>query len=382
MKPKLEMAHILREYGANFIQESNPLKYHLRTLNAIEKCRTAALGGHVERCTDCGHERIAYNSCRNRHCPKCQATNRERWIMERQEDLLDCKYFHVVFTLPEALNNFCLHYPDKLYEMLFQSSKETLMTFGRDERYLGAQTGAVAVLHTWGQTLTLHPHVHIIVPAGGIDKNGDWKHTKNEGRFLFPVKAMSKVYRGKFMELFKIFLDEKGMEFKEELRQHLYEKQWVVYAKRPFGGPGQVIEYLGRYTHKVAISNHRLQSMENGKISFSYKDYRDGSKTKTMTLGVNEFLRRFCMHILPKGFRKIRHYGILASRNKPVLKQQQRKMGCLPEKPNKKDNSTISKEQLGYDMMICPCCKKGKMKTILNFKPHSPPMQINDKRKI
>lgn len=375
------MADILLEYGEKFNCEYQPLKYHQRTLNAIEQCRTAALGGHVERCTDCGHERIAYNSCRNRHCPKCQTTNRDKWIAARQEELLDCKYFHVVFTLPEALNTFCLHYPDKLYDMLFHASRETLCTFGRDEKYLGAQIGAIAVLHTWGQTLTLHPHVHIIVPAGGIDKNGNWKQTRQDGKFLFPVKAMSKVYRGKFMELFKFFLDEQGMELKVELRQQLYEKEWVVYAKRPFGGPAQVIEYLGRYTHKIAISNHRLQSMENGKISFTYKDYREGAKTKTMTLEVNEFLRRFCMHILPKGFRKIRHYGILASRNKPALKQQQRKMDCLPEKPNEKDNSSISKERLSYDMMICPCCKKGKMETILNFKPHSPPMKINDKSK-
>lgn len=378
MRPKLEIAHILREYGEKFICECNPLKYHRKTLGALQKCRTAALGGHVERCNDCGHERIAYNSCRNRHCPKCQATNRERWILERQQDLLDCKYFHVVFTLPQVLNIFCMFYPERLYNILFLSAKETLFAFGKDEKYLGAKMGAIAILHTWGQTLQLHPHIHMIVPAGGIDQTGHWKHTRTGGKYLFPVKAMSKVYRGKFVEYFSGFMQSHGMEINKDLRQQLYQKDWVVYAKRPFGGPQQVIEYLGRYTHKIAISNHRLQSMENGKISFSYKDYRDGGKTKTMTLEANEFLRRFCLHILPKGFRKIRHYGILASRNKPVLKQQQSKMACLSERKARKDYVSISKEHLDFDVAACPCCKKGKMEIAFSFKPHAPPVKINN----
>src|SRR5699024_964741 len=255
-----------------------------KVLHAIQYCRTSRFGGHVERCNECGEERIAYNSCRNRHCPKCQGSNRDRWIVNRQKDLLDCKYYHVVFTLPEAVNTFCLHYPRKLYDMLFYASKDTLMTFGRDEKHLGAEMGVISVLHTWGQNLSLHPHVHMIVPAGGVDKSGKWIQHRKNGKYLFPVKAMSKVYRGKFMERFRHFMAEKGMEITPDMHQQLYAKDWVVFAKKPFGGAKQVIEYLGRYTHKVAISNHRLKRIDNGKVTFSYKDYRQGGKKKVMTL--------------------------------------------------------------------------------------------------
>jgi len=304
--------------------------------------------------------------------PKCQTTNRDRWIAAQQADLLDCKYFHVVFTLPEALNRFCLHYPTELYEMLFQSSRETLLAFGRDEKYLGADMGAIAVLHTWGQNLTLHPHVHMIVPAGGIDKDGNWKHTRSEGKYLFPVKAMSAVYRGKFMERFRGFLQAAGMGLTRELQEQLYANDWIVYAKRPFAGADQVIEYLGRYTHKVAISNHRLQSITNDQVSFTYKDYREDSKTKVMTLKATEFLRRFCLHILPKGFRKIRHYGILSSRNKPKLKAQQVKMGLY-----RRVETPYGKiKEKGFDVMQCPCCQTGRMEKVLSFKANAPPFRI------
>jgi hypothetical protein len=200
--------------------------------------------------------------------------------------------------------------------ILFKSSKETLESFGKDEKYLGGDIGCIGILHTWGQTMDLHPHIHYIVPAGGIDPSGHWRHTRSGGKYLFPVKAMSTVFRGKFVTLFKAFLQSKGLAFSDELRHAIYKKEWVVYAKRPFGGAGQVIEYLGRYTHKIAISNHRLQSIDAGKVVFNYKDYGDCGKVKTMTISAPEFLRRFCLHILPKGFRKIRHYGILSSRNK------------------------------------------------------------------
>ncbi|WP_285547200.1 IS91 family transposase [Dyadobacter frigoris] len=368
MRPKYELADILTEYGQDFIAQKQPLKYHQKVLNAINKCRTAALGGHVDRCGECSHERISYNSCRNRHCPKCQTANRDRWIAARQSDLLDCKYFHVVFTLPEVLNHFCLHYPAELYEILFQSSKETLLAFGRDEKYLGAEMGAISILHTWGQNLMLHPHIHMIVPAGGVDQDGNWQHTRSEGKYLFPVKAMSAVYRGKFIERFKAFLQERGMELTAELRQELYAKEWIVYAKRPFGGAQQVIEYLGRYTHKIAISNHRLQSIDRGQISFTYKDYRDDSRTKTMTLEAAEFLRRFCLHILPQSFREIRHYGILSSRNKPKLKEQQAKMGVV----NQNQESPYAKiRENRFDPLACPCCKTGKMETVFVFRANT-----------
>ena len=376
MRPKYELAGIISAYGDRFIAERPVLTYHKKVLSAIERCRTSALGGHVERCNDCGEERICYNSCRNRHCPKCQGGNRDKWIMARQDDLLDCKYFHVVFTLPEALNIFCLHYPQQMYNLLFKVSKETLQTFGSDEKYLGADCGAVAVLHTWGQNLMLHPHVHLIVPAGGIDDDGNWKHTRSEGKYLFPVKAMSAVYQGKFMDGLKNFLEDNAMELTGELKKVLYSKAWVVYAKRPFGGAGQVIEYLGRYTHKIAISNHRLQSINDGNISFSYRDYRDGSKTKVMTLSAIEFLRRFCLHILPKGFRKIRHFGILSSRNKAKLKTVQQKMfipGTIPAKPfiSKLTDTECS------GIKHCPCCRKGRMEIVMTFKANAPPLLIS-----
>ena len=377
MRPRYELADIVSAYSGRFFAERSVLTYHKKVLSAIERCRTAALGGHVERCDNCGEEHISYNSCRNRHCPKCQNGNRERWIQARQDDLLDCKYFHVVFTLPEALNIFCMHYPEQMYNMLFKASKETLQTFGRDERYLGADCGAVAVLHTWGQNLMLHPHVHLIVPAGGIDREGNWKHTRKEGKYLFPVKAMSAVYRGKFVDSFRCFLEDNAMELTGELKKELYAKDWVVYAKRPFGGAAQVIEYLGRYTHKIAISNHRLKSTDAGMVSFTYKDYRDAAKTKLMVLPATEFLRRFCLHILPKGFRKIRHYGILASINKPKLKVVQKEMDIpqtgLPKRESKKENHDTGAKQ-------CPCCEKGKMQVIFVFRANAPPWMMSHHR--
>jgi hypothetical protein len=373
MRPTYELADIICQSVSRFISGRAVLPYHQKVLWAIEKCRTAALGGHVERCTDCGTERVSYNSCRNRHCPKCQGSNRDKWIQARQDDLLDCRYFHVVFTLPECLNSFCLHYPRELYNLLFFSVKQTLQTFGQDEKYLGADVGAVAVLHTWGQTLMLHPHIHLIVPAGGIDKNGHWKHTRTGGKYLFPVKAMSAVYRGKFMTGFKVFLEENGMELTDELRNAVYRKEWVVYAKRPFGGAAQVIEYLGRYTHKIAISNHRLTGIDHGKVSFTYKDYSDTGKTKIMTLDSVEFLRRFCLHILPRGFRKIRHWGILSSRNKPKLKAQQQKMN--PAQTEKQRLVYKKAENFCTEIKQCPCCKTGRMEIVMSFQPNAPPLR-------
>lgn len=380
-RPTLELAGIIKEHRIGFTRTHSPLKQHQRVLNAIEHCRTAYFGGHVDRCNACDHERISYNSCRNRHCPKCQGTNRERWILARQEDLLPCSYFHVVFTLPEELNWFCLRHPAEMYNCLFQASKETILAFGNDTKHLGAQTGMISVLHTWGQNLSLHPHVHLIVPGGGITKAGHWKHARSNGTFLFPVKAMSIVYRGKFMEKLKGILPLLGVALEPELRRKLFSKNWVVYAKQPFGGPKQVIEYLGRYSHKIAISNHRLISNENGVVTFSYKDYAQGSVKKTMKLPAEEFLRRFCLHILPPGFMKIRHYGILASRVKPRLKIQQMRMGIQIIKKEKKDWKVITQTKLNFDVDSCPHCKTGKMIRINSFQAHAPPLYINNKFK-
>jgi len=369
MKPDYEISAIIRRYKRVFYLKYKVLGYHKWVLNALENCRTAALGGHVEQCVECGEIRISYNSCRNRHCPKCQGAQRDRWIESRQEDVVDCKYFHNVFTIPQCLNYYCLHYPKEMYNILFKASKDTVESFGKDEKYLGASIGCIGILHTWGQTLDLHPHIHYIVPAGGIDRTGNWRHTRCEGKYLFPVKAMSAVFRGKFVALFREFLESEGIPFSEELRHDIYKKEWVVYAKRPLGGASQVIEYLGRYTHKIAISNHRIQSIDNGKVVFSYKDYGDEGKVKTMTLGATEFLRRFCLHILPKGFRKIRHYGILSSRKKKTLKELQKKMG-VPDL--KKD--VIVYILSDFKAKRCPCCGKGDMHIIMSFGANAPPL--------
>jgi hypothetical protein len=292
---------------------------------------------------------------------------------------LPVTYFHAVFTLPQELNGYCLKHPKELYSLLFQSSRQTIDTFAGDNKHLGAQPGTISVLHTWGQNLSLHPHVHMIVPGGGITDTGLWQHAKSKGRYLFPVKAMSVVFKNKFMQGLLLFLQNKNEAMDKTLRQTLYNKSWVVYAKQPFGGPAQVIEYLGRYSHKVAISNHRIRCVKDGKVTFTYKDYTDHAKQKEMTLDAGEFLRRFCLHILPRGFRKIRHTGFLSNRSRTKLKMQQMHMGVLPKKITKKDWKTISKEKLLFDADQCPCCKKGTMKTLLSFDAHGPPKHIIQK---
>lgn len=376
MKPVHELAQVIRLYKHSFIQKHHPLTQHLSVLNDIARCRTAAMGGHVDACNDCGHLRISYNSCRNRHCPKCQNTSRQRWIAAQQSNLIDAAYFHVVFTLPAELNCWCMHHPKEVYNLLFQCSKDTIVCFAKDDNHLGAIPGMTSVLHTWGQNLALHPHIHMIVPGGGIDDTGEWKPAKNNGKFLFPVKAMSIVFKHKFMEGFLLFLQEHNLCMDQQIRKTLYDKAWVVYAKQPFAGPAQVIEYLGRYSHKVAISNHRIKNIDNQKVTFTYKDYADKNLTKEMTLTAEEFLRRFCTHILPKGFRKIRHYGFLANRAKKKLKMQQMKMGIIIQPKEKNDWKQVAREKLQFDPDQCPCCKTGKMINILSFDAHGPPTSL------
>ncbi len=376
-KPGHELAEIIGQYKTLFIAKHQPLKQHLSVLNALEKCRTAALGGHVDGCDSCGHIRISYNSCsrlRRDHCPKCQGTNKERWILSRQQQLLPVSYFHVVFTLPQELNHWCLHYPKQMYDLLFAASKQTLTAFAGDKKHLGAMPGMISILHTWGQNLSLHPHVHMIVPGGGITAAGYWKNATSRGNYLFPVKAMSVVFKNKYMQGFLKLLKTENKNIGPSLRETLYSKSWVVYAKQPFGGPAQVIEYLGRYTHKVAISNHRILSIADGKVSFMYKDYADGCKQKTMTLDATEFLRRFCLHILPPRFRKIRHYGFLANTNRALLQMQQKQLGVATITINK-DWKTIAKEKMNYNVDLCPCCKKGKMTTLYHFNANAPPIE-------
>ena len=292
---------MIRQHGEGFLKAHPQPAWHMTVLEALKACRTAALGGHIDRCDECGHERVSYNSCRNRHCPKCQGLDRQRWVQAREADLLPLPYYHMVFTLPDKLNVLCLANAKPLYHLLFQCAWETVKTFAADPKYLAARTGMIAVLHTWGQNLSLHPHLHCIVPGGGLDADGNWVEARGKGKFLFPVKAMSLVLRAKFVQGLRKLYDEGKLTFVGQaaalaqpqgfakLLRSLYQKPWVVYAKKPFAGPEQVVRYLGRYTHRIAISNHRIRKLENGKVTFVWKDYRDGGKKKLMTLTVVEF---------------------------------------------------------------------------------------------
>ena len=355
-KSRYEVADVLNVLGSR-IENLGLNSWQLRTLSALKKCRTSALGGHIDACDACGHLSISYNSCRNRHCPKCQGRNREQWIESRESELLPVPYFHVVFTLPDVLNPLALHQPKMLYDILFESAWETLGIFGRNK---GLQMGMIAVLHTWGQNLSLHPHLHCIVPGGGVDGQGNWGNLCARGRFLFPVKALSKVFRAKFCNKLK---DKNSEEYKK-IKDNLWAKPWVVFAKKPFGSPKSVVEYLGRYTHKIAISNHRIKSLDAETVSFDYKDYRQKGLRKRMEVSHGEFIRRFALHILPKRFVKIRHYGILSSTwKRRKLQNLQQKLG-ITRKERSLPKAFHPK---------CSCCKTGNLVTIATFDLRGPP---------
>lgn len=286
------------------------------------------------------------------------------------------KYFHAVFTIPHELNPYCLKHPKEMYNMLLVASSQTILHLGRDPKLLGARMGMISVLHTWGQNLSLHPHVHMIVPAGGIGEDGRWIKLRGQGNFLFHFSVMSAVFKGKFMEKFMAFLTSIGQPINVPLRRELFNKHWNVDARQPFLGPEQVIEYLGRYSHRIAISNHRLRKIANGQVTFSYKDYADGGRNKLMTLTAEEFLRRFCLHILPPHFMKIRHYGILSNRCKQQLHLQQMLMGVPFVKREKRNWKEIARQNLNYDADACPCCKTGKMIRIMSFDANPPPAAL------
>ena len=324
-RPAVEVADLVREHGDRFIDRSPWLSYQqLSVLRAIRRCRTAALGGHIDRCSRCGHPAISYNSCRNRHCPKCQAQARQRWLAARERELLDVPYFHVVFTLPHELNALCRSNARILYDLLFRASAAAMLEVAADPKRLGAQIGFISILHTWGQNLLLDPHVHCLVPAGGF--SGDqkrWIHAKYG--FFLPVDVLSYVFREKFIAGLKqayrrgkLQLSGSVAELRDKRRflsfvNSIARQKWVVYAKPAFGGPTQVIRYLGRYTHRVAISNHRLLAFDGENITFRWKDYAHGGKQRKMTIAADEFLRRFTQHILPKGFVRIRQFGYLTN---------------------------------------------------------------------
>lgn len=358
-RPKYEIAQVIEQFSEDFVKQYNPNSYILRTLNALRICRTSALGGHKEKCDSCGHIRISYNSCRNRHCPKCQASKQAFWVEDTIERIIDTKYFHIVFTVPEVLNSICLLDSKKFYNTLFSSVWDTLRTFGYT--HYGVESGAIAVLHTWGQNLSLHPHIHCLVPAAGMTLAGNFKKIGKKGKYLYNVKKLSLVFRGKMMEQLK-----KQIKARNQLPQYqstidkAWAEKWVVFCEPSFGNAEHIIKYLGQYTHRVAISNHRLQYIDDNSVSFYYKDYRNNGENKPTTLPGVEFLRRFCMHILPKGFVKIRYYGILSNRyNKKTILLRVNK----PERPEESVQERL-KRLTGFDIYQCPFCKKGQMHTV------------------
>lgn len=363
-----ELQDILAQHADTYEQE-HPLSLEQRkVVRAIQNCRTAALGGHVDECDHCGYTHISYNSCRNRHCPKCQTLTKERWIQAQKADLLQVGYFHVVFTLPQELNALAYQNPTVVYNLLFKAASETLMELAADRAYLGAQIGITAVLHTWGQNLMFHPHLHCIVPGGGLTPDGRWVNSRK--KFFLPVKVLSRKFRGKFL----YYLKRATLEFHgslEPLREEthfrewmsdLYQKEWVVYCKPPFKTPAHVVEYLGRYTHRVAISNQRILRLEDGKVTFRWRDYRDGNRQKEMTLTVYEFIRRFLMHVLPKGFTRIRHYGLLSPRNRKTKLSLCRTLTKTKFTPVPKLSASELFIQLtGKDFTLCPSCETGRL---------------------
>ena len=386
---KVELADIVRAHGAAFRAAHRLCGVQHRALCAIERCRTAALGGELRACDACGTQRYVYHSCRNRHCPKCQGLAKERWLAARRAELLPVPYYHLVFTLPHELNALAQGNPRALYTMLFAAASETLVAFGRNPRWLGGEIAATLVLHTWGQTLTQHLHVHALVGGGALSSEGAWLRSRRG--FLFPVKALSAVFRGKFLDALgaalqcgRLTLSGSTAALGEPHAQHTFvvelrKRPWVVYAKRPFAGPEQVLEYLGRYTHRVAISNERLLSVDANTVRFRYKDYAHGARRKTIALDPQEFLRRFALHVLPRGFNRIRHYGLIANRNKRALLASARSaLGApAPASIAGPTESVIAFWQriAHIDIGRCPRCRLGTLRVValLAPQPHPPP---------
>ena len=363
-----KIQEILNKGLEKYEKENKVIGYKKKTMHAIKDCKTATIGAHKYVCDECGYEEIAYNSCRNRHCPNCQIGKKLKWIEARKDEVLNIKYYHIVFTIPNEIYNIVLQNQSKMYKILFKASAETLQELAEDKKYLGAEIGFFSILHTWGQNLMYHPHVHLVVTGGGLSKTNKW--VEKEEAFFIPVKVMSRVFRGKFLKYMrdtKLDFYGKNKELENpaiynELIQGLYNKEWIVYCKEPFKNAECVIQYLGRYTHRVAISNERILKIESEKVTFKWRDYKDNNKMKEMTISIQEFIRRFLLHILPPHFMKIRYYGILGNRNK---KKKLLKCKILTRTKiyTKKQLPTLEllKKTLGKDFNLCPCCKKGHM---------------------
>jgi hypothetical protein len=369
-RTSLEVGAVLRAHGAAY-RANHPLSpEQAQVMQHLAACRTAALGGHVDACAGCGFTRISYNSCRDRHCPKCQASKRAVWLETRLQRLLPIGYFHVVFTLPEQLQPLVLHNQRRLYQLLFQAASATLLTLSADPHRLGAQIGVTAILHTWGQQLRFHPHLHCVVTGGGLSPDGQ-RWVAGRRRYFLPVKVLGKLFRGKFLAALKTLYQQGQLTLTgsvahlndpqafQQLLDALYERKWLVYAKRPFGGPVQVFRYLGRYSHRVAIANSRLVSLDDQQVTFQWKDYANGHQTKVLSLAAEEFLRRFLLHVLPKGFVRIRHYGLLASINVATKLARCRQLLGEEAPPTPPSKTWIDRmvEWTGEDPMRCPQCQ-------------------------
>jgi len=374
-----EVADIIRDYGAAYLEHYRPSKEQRWVLNDLAQCRTSVLGGHLKKCNRCGHEVPVYNSCRNRHCPKCQGAARAAWLDARRKELLDVEYFHVVFTVAHEVAPVALQNRRAVYRMLFRVASETLLTIARDPKHLGVEIGFLALLHTWGANLLAHPHLHFVVPGGGLSSDTERWVSCRDGFFL-PVRVLSRLFRGKFLAQLQRAFEQHELEFHGRLRylehpkaweswlEPLRNKDWVVYAKPPFGGPEQVLKYLARYTHRVAISNQRLLTLEDGKVTFRWKDYANGNRQRTMTLDAIEFIRRFLLHVLPSGFMRIRYYGFLANRHRAEKLQRARRL--LNDKSTSTSNEFSESETNGSigdstnELELCPQCKQGRLAVI------------------
>lgn len=367
-----EVQDILIEYGDAY-RANHPTTYMQdKVMNVLSKCRSASLGGHATICEECGNIQISYNSCRNRHCPKCQTLAKEKWIDNQKFHLLNVGYFHVVMTVPDTLHGIFLQNQRVCYNLLFKAVSQTLSELSADKKYLGAQTGFTAILHTWGQNLIFHPHIHCIVPGGGLDNLGRWVSSKK--KFFLPVKVVSKKFRGKFLMLLKEAFHKSVLTFHGQMQYlkspkefecfltSVYQKDWVVYCKPPFKTAATVVEYLGRYTHRIAISNHRILDVKDGMVTFKWRDYKDKNKWKIMTITANEFIRRFLTHVLPHGFMKIRHYGLLGNHNKTAKLKVCKSLTNTPitEKIVLSSLELIEK-LIGKKAFLCPCCNSDKL---------------------
>ena len=385
-RPRLEVADIFRRYGDEYRRRhgASLSTAQRRVMAAIERCRTAALGGHVDRCDQCGHLRISYDSCRNRHCPKCQSLARAQWLEDRQAEVLDTQYFHVVFTIPQAIATIAYQNQRIVYGILFQAAAETLRIIAADPKHLGAEIGFLAVLHTWGQNLQFHPHLHCVVPGGGLAPDGSRWIACRPGFFL-PVRVLTRLFRRLFLEALQRAFDAGKLDFfntaahlREEpaFRRHLAasrKSDWVVYAKPPFNGTAEdVLRYVARYTHRVAISNDRLVEIADGNVSFRWRDYRHHNKQKVMPLTADEIIRRFLLHVLPSGFRRIRYFGFLSNRHRAAKLARCRKLLGMtqPVTPTaNNDNRDLCQELTGTSLRQCPACQQGYMIQIERLRP-------------